>query len=808
MTEDELESVLHGMISDTVQYIDGELSPTRARATDYYLGKPFGNEQEGRSQVVLTEVRDAVQGVLPQLLRVFFGASQVVEYTPMDEGDVAAAEQATDYVQHIFTVDNPGFLETHSVLLDGLVRKMGVYKWWWQDAYHCARKMHCTPEELQQIVAADPEIQLTRVGEPDEEGLVDVELTQVEREGCARFCAIPPNEFGYSREARTLDDALMVFHRTEKTRSELLEMGIKAKDIDEYGHRDLSLQGNQEQIARNESVSDEVSGFQHDPEAGPENDKILYIEAYPKIDYDGDDIAELRRICTIGPSYHVVINEPADERPFSIYCPSPEPHTLTGQSWADRVEDLQRVKSFVLRATLDSAAASIFPRTAYVEGQANVEDILNTEIGAPVRMRAPGMVMPLETPFIGQQMFPVLEYLNSVQEARTGTNKGTVALDADALQSSTSKAVSAAVTAAQAQTELLARIFAEQALKPLFRGLLRLLVTHQPRQRMVRLRNKWVPIDPRGWNAGMDVSVNVALGVGFPEDKIAVLEAIAAKQEAILSQFGPQNPLVSVAQYRNTLARAIELHGFKDTHAFFNDVDPNWQPPPQQDQGPSPEQQLVQIEGQKAQIAAQHKQQELELKVQSQQVEAQLKAADQQTQIALEQQKLELERQKLEADVALRLKEMELKYQVELETARFEAELMDNRERAKLEVETAQKERDSQRQAMMQDAHSQRQADLAERDAQREHHKGMTEIAAKHDIAERDRQTKSTTADKDRAAKSKTADKDRVSPDAEPKAEAKKEGPRRIRFVRDDKDRLTGVEDVDDPTRKIEIVRD
>lgn len=665
MTDDELQSILHGLVSDCVTFTDGELSPDRAEATEYYLGKPLGNEEEGRSQVVLTEVRDAVQGIVPQLLKVFFGPEQQIEFVPRSEQQVPEAEQATDYVQYVYTVDNPGFLLMHSVLLDGLVRKLGIYKWGWTPDKSRAYKLDgVTQSQMEQYLANDPDVTPTRItpceyGEEKQAGepCFDVELTHIEREGRASVWAVPPDEFLYTREGRDVATALMVAHRMEKTRGELIELGIDEKALDEWGHRDLSLETNLEQQTRREAASPFTAGVQNDPEAGIANNKILYIEAFPFVDFDGDGIAELRRICMVGPSYHAVSNEPIDSRPFSLYCPSPEPHTITGQSWADRVKDLQRIKSAVLRATLDSAAASIFPRTWYVEGQASVEDILNTEIGGPLRVRAPGMVGTFEVDFLGKEMLPVLEYLDEVKEGRTGQDKGTIGLDADSLQSSTKSAVGAAISAAQAQTELLARIFAEMTLKPLFRGLLKLLHEHQPRARIVRLRNKYVPIDPRSWDANMDVTVNVALGSGFKEEKIQTLLEISAKQEAILSTYGPTNPLVTVAQYGNTLARMIKLQGFQDTHSFINDVPPNWQPPQQQPQ-PSPEQ----IESQtQLQIEQMRSQRELQIHAQQMQLKQQQQAAQH-----------EIELKKLADDFILRLYQINAQFKTSYTESQLE----------------------------------------------------------------------------------------------------------------------------------------
>lgn len=653
MDDAELQGEIQALIKGAQDFVTQELSPERAQATAYYKGDKFGNEEEGRSQVVLTEVRDAVLGVMPSLLRVLFGPEKVVEFRARRAENERQAQQATDTVDYVFTEENPGFMATHAVLKDGLVRRMGIFKWGWEEGSRRAYRLEALDQAQLEILAAEDGLDFTRV-EDRGDGLFNADFTRVAEDGCARVWPVPPEEFLFSREARDLVQAPLVAHQTHKTRGELLAMGVSPEDLDAHGGADPALEQSEEELARNPAQTIGTAA-----EAGEANERILYTEAYPYLDYDGDGVAELRKVCTIGPAHFVVYNKPCDERPFSIFVPDPEPHTIVGQSFADRVMDLQKLKSTLMRCTLDSLAAAIFPRTAYVEGQVNPQDIMNTEIGAPIRVRAPGMIQPVVTPFLGEEAFPILQYLDEVREGRTGQNKGAMGLDADALQSSSANAVGAAVTASQQQTELLARIFVEMAFKPMFRGLLKLLVKHQPRSKAIRLRGEWVEVDPRVWDANMDASVNVALGTGLTTEKIASLMAIAAKQEQILSLLGPSNPLVTVQMYRNTLARIVALQGFKDTESFFAVVPEGWQPPQAGAPAPSPEQVLAQAQLQIEQMRAQR---ELAIK------EAEL-------QMKRDEMRLrdDRERDKHAADIQLRVLELEMKYKQQADRAALDA---------------------------------------------------------------------------------------------------------------------------------------
>ena len=134
MSEEQLQGVISAEITDAISFIDDDIGGSRALATEYYYGDLFGDEEDGRSQVVSMDVRDTVQGILPSLMRIFFGPERVVEFAPQGPEDVQNAEQATDYVDFIFKRDNPGFKILHSAFKDALVRKCGIVKNWWDES--------------------------------------------------------------------------------------------------------------------------------------------------------------------------------------------------------------------------------------------------------------------------------------------------------------------------------------------------------------------------------------------------------------------------------------------------------------------------------------------------------------------------------------------------------------------------------------------------------------------------------------------------------------------------------------------------
>lgn len=674
MSEDELQGVISAEINDAISFIDIDIGGNRALATEYYYGQPFGDEEEGRSQVVSMDVRDTVQGILPSLMRIFFGPERVVEFTPQGPEDVQYAEQATDYVDFIFKRDNPGFKILHSAFKDALVRKCGIIKYWWDESVEVkAESFSMLDEQSMMMLTENPDVEISAVREYPVPGtepmnqaqgimtpppmMYDVEIKRRIKSGKVKIEALPPEEFLIDRRAKSIEDATFVGHRTMKTVSDLVAMGYDYDEMVEVAGNGNDFDNNQEYIARNPFAVISTAN-----NGDPSSKSVLYIEGYLKVDFDGDGIAEMRRVCTVGSGNKVLRNEIVDDRQFAGFCPDPEPHTFFGMCPADVVMDIQRIKSNVQRGILDSLAQAIHPRTAIVEGQANMEDVLNTEVGAVIRMRAPGMVQPFTTPFVGQAAFPMLDYLDDIKQTRTGISKAAAGLDADALQSTTKAAVSATVNAAHQHIEMIARIFAETGLRKLFTGILKLVVENQDRARMVRLRNTFVPIDPRSWDSNMDVTVNVGVGDGTIEDRINILNQVAMRQEMLIEKTGPNNPVVTVPQYTNTLTKMLQLAGIKDSQNYFNQLPADFQMPAPEAPKPTPEEVLAQVQAQAIQADIQKKAAELDL----------------------ERQKMimsdDRERDRIEQDGILRRYELELKYGVQIQSAEIDAAMNRDRE--------------------------------------------------------------------------------------------------------------------------------
>lgn len=631
MSEADLQAVVSGYISDAIQYIDDDISPTRAESTRYYKGDPFGNEVDGRSQVVSRDVRDSVQAVLPSMMRVFFGSEKVVEFVPRTANDLAMAEQATDYLNYIIKQDNDAIGIFYSVFKDALMNKGGFVKWWWDDSVEVQTHsfegldegalglileeegVEAVSVEGRPATGISPEqiAQMEAMGQAAPQ-LYDVEVKRSRKRNQVKIETMPPEEFFVDAAATSLDNAMVVGHRTMATVSDLVALGYDREVLDNHLSDEFAFTDSDEYTARYSNT--EMPG----PVSAAERRRVLYTEAWCYVDYDGDGIAELRRICTVGNNYEIVNNEAADLIPFAMFACDPEPHTFFGSDIADLTKDIQRVKSAILRGMLDSLSFALYPRTGVVEGMVNIDDVLNPEVGSVIRMRQPGMVQQLNVPFLGKEAFPMIQYLDSMKESRTGQTAASQGLDPDVLQSTTKAAVSATIRGAEQHLELMARLFAD-SFKRMFKGVLKLVITHQDKERIIRLRDEWVPIDPRVWDSTMDCSVNVGLGVGTTDERIAVLNQVSIRQQEVLEKLGANNPLVGLGQLRNTLSKMLEISGYPDSNQFFKQVPLDYEPPPPEPPQPSPEELLAQAQMMDIQARTSIDQQKIQLDAMKQQ---------------------------------------------------------------------------------------------------------------------------------------------------------------------------------------------
>ena len=458
MTKRELSAHLEQEISSALGYKDGKLTEQRSDALDRYYGKRYGNEQEGRSQIVTRDVADVIEWIMPSLMKIFTSGDKVVQFEPQGPEDIEMAKQSTDYINYVIMRQNPGFSILYQWFKDALLQKNGIVKHYWDDTSETLKETYknLTEEEFTALLmddGVDVKQHTENINESGQPPSHDVVVNRTYDDGQVRIEAVPPEEFLIDKYAKTIDTARFVAHRVKRTKSELIQQGYPKSKIDNVFNNDEA-----------NYKAERLSRFSHEQDNSPEgdiDDGIWVTECYLRVDYDNDGIAELRKVTKVGDE--LLDNEAVDSVPFSSLTPIPMPHKFYGLSIYDLISDLQLIKTTLMRNLLDNMYLTNNGRYEVVEGQANLDDLMTSRPGGIVRVRTPGAVNPLGTPQLDQNSFNMLGYLDSIREERTGVSKNSMGLSDGALKShQTATGVGQVMTAAQQKIELILHIAQQQ----------------------------------------------------------------------------------------------------------------------------------------------------------------------------------------------------------------------------------------------------------------------------------------------------------------------------------------------------------
>lgn len=661
MQDDELIGIVNMRLATTsASSMATTFAADRAKAMAYYRGDAVGllsQPNPGRSSVVSRDVQETVDGLMPALIKVF-ASGPPVEMRPRRQESEKHAEQATDLCQYVWNVQNPGFLNYYTWFKDSLQQRLGVLKIYWDATKKYTTETYEGVTQVQlQMLEQDDDVDIVAIRPyEDDPASFEVECRVCKMPGQVKIDPIPPDSFLFDYSATSLDRGRVVGDMWEYTTSELLDLGYDPDVVDgippgawgEMGLNSITRYGDRGSLP---------AMFQTD--ADPASVRRWVSELYMAVDYDGDGHAEMRRIVVAGPHASVLLeNEEVDGHPYAVLTPTIMPHRIEGMSVADSTMDIQEIKTALLRGTLDGMYSSINSRHEVVEGQVNIEDMLNIRPNGVVRVRAPGMIKPLDTSFNPDLASGMIAYMDKVRELRTGLPQSPGQLSDDVIAQDGGATGAAIINDARMErVELIARTFAETGVQQAFRRILELSQKYQDKPLAVRLRGSWTDINPREWADGFDLEIKVGLGSGNKDQMLRHLLPIKQTQEAILLQLGPDNPLVSLDNYHNTLQDMVKNAGLGDAARYFTnprDKGPSQPKPPP----PDPAMMKVQAEIKLA-----------EMKAQSSREEA--------------QQKMELARLTAENDMALERFKAEAKITLERENAVAQAAITANQELAR-----------------------------------------------------------------------------------------------------------------------------
>lgn len=705
MTESEIvDAVKHEMVNALGQP-GGDIGKERALAWDYYLSRPIGNEKEGQSKIVTSDVSEVIDSIMPSLLRLFTTADNLLIFDPQNKEDIKAAKQESDYVNYQFFKKNAAFLILYTWFFDALVQKNGIVKAMWDDSDRVTQERYFNlDDETFNVLKADDELELVEdekhtemvvLDLPSSGGVVPQEVTvklhdatfnRTDKKGFVAVYNVPPEEYRISNDACSVDpeSARMVGQVCQRTRSDLLEMGFSRSLVDKC---DATIQSVKSDTAEGRA---RLAGHEESletPSSDWSQELVTVDEAYMKVDFDGDGYSERRLVMICGDV--LLKNERVDRQPFHVLSPQPLPHKHFGRATAEKVMDIQQVSTTLLRQVLTNLYHTNNPGHAVWEqgiGEDTLDDLLDTRIGRVARFaRPPGEAYaPMSVPFTAAATFPMLEYFDKAKRDRTGIHSDAEGLSPDALKNIQQSVMGHALDLSRMKIEAIARIFAETGLKSLFLHIHELVLKHQDKQDVVQLRGEWVEIDPREWRARKDMTVQIGLGIGTRESNLQQLSAIKDLQASIV-EAGGMNLLVTPQNIYQTASEFVKNANLKDPALFFTDPGDKPAPPPSDEQQKMEQEKMEiqkqqqQIEMTRQQLAAQKAEND-KAKHELKQMEAMLDAKQAQTKMQLDHEaqlaKLEAQSKRDEDaaeakanDLAAKLTELELKYNAVIQGA-------------------------------------------------------------------------------------------------------------------------------------------
>jgi hypothetical protein len=562
----------------------GQLAIDRAAAMNHYHGRPYGNEVDGRSQVVSRDLAEAVDWALPGIMKVFTQSGRLAEFDPVGPEDEELAAQESDYVNQVLMKDNNGFMVLHDAIKDTLLLKNGYVKHWWEvedkieESSYSGLTMDAITLLMQSLEQDGAEVEVLGqdssfidlssmpgmpqmppqnaamqiMAPPMMTEVFELRLKITRKCGRLNWMAVPSEEVRVSKKCRgSLQDSPFTEHVTRKTRSELRELGMPRSFVDNlpaYAETQMSTQS----LARDSSTdeSDIADGNSGDTSM----DEIEFCEAYIRVDYDGDGIAELRKVVTcadqIPPGEDW--NEQIPAVPMTGFVAKRVPHRHVGESLDDELADLQEIMTVLKRQLLDNIYLNNNSELVLNE-DANLRDFMTRTPGGLKRVKGSNpvqnAVMPLVTkPIIGD-ILPVIDYFDQSKEVRTGISKATTGLDPDILQNTTKGAFMENLAKASQKMEMIARMLAESGVKESVLQAHAILIRHQDKPRTVQMRGKWVPVNPQEWKMRTDLTVRVGLGTGSEEEKRSKLQLLSQLQGTLLQVLGSAPPPVYEKMY-------------------------------------------------------------------------------------------------------------------------------------------------------------------------------------------------------------------------------------------------------------------
>lgn len=597
MSPDQIKRFLSQEIQNAMFYIDSSenISSSRYRNWEYYRGVMADLPTlKGQSTVVSSEVSDYIQMMLPSLLRPFTSGEKIWNYAPSDETQSQVATLFSQYVnQVVFRKDNRGEIILNNWAFDALVQKNGVVKVWWEEAREFKDQ---TYDDLNDGEYAQLGMQLGTNQEitgyenkpnPQIPGgtLHSMSVRTTTNTSHCKIAAIPIEEFIISRDARDYDDAVLKCHRTWEFAGKLIEDGYDPAVV----NRLPTYNETRSQLTRPGTAGRE----QNRQNIGdPAMRKVMVYEGIVKCNYQGDGVRPWYfKAGGQDGGVELLEMEPHDcQMFFCEFCPEPIPHQFVGTCPGDRLYQIQKVNTVLIRQALQNIYLTNAPqREVVAENILSPEQLTNFAPGASIMVKAIGTVNAIPLPFSAQYAFEAIQYFDSKAADRVGVSRQSAGLDPDQLSNQSATAANLAWSASMGRVEMVAKIWAYTGMRQLGEAIKKILIMYQDFPRTVMIDGKPVKIDPTAWQAltDMEVTVSTGLGTGHRDRDMMFLMQVLNLQKEAIAQLGP-SPIVGFDKIAMTLQKIVECGGISDPSGYFGMVPAGWLPPPPAPPQPEP----------------------------------------------------------------------------------------------------------------------------------------------------------------------------------------------------------------------------
>jgi hypothetical protein len=550
-----------------------ELNASNKRAYDYYCGNPLGNEVDGESQVISTDVFDLVEADMPSLVRVFLGANDIMKFSPiMDtEAERATSEEKTKYINQLIRNQPESYKTIYDVLKGAEIYRYSAVTYGYEEkeTVKVVEYEGLTEEELAEVTIElqlleqdGAEIDIQDVKRPNLDKFKDIRATIKRKVGKYFSRYIDPERFVISKGAENEEDAELIGHDDIVTKSDLVAMGYDKDIVKNLDTTNGSDNTNEQNRLIDQGGIKEGNGLSWVGE-------LVKLETrYVKVDQDLDGIAE--RVCIISVGQTILDDFPYEIAPYAVFCSNMMPGQLIGKSRADAVMETQDIKSTLLRQTMMNMY-QVNSARMMINDNVNMDDLLTQRIGGIVRVSGDTNPLqnaaPLPTPFIGDKALMVLQYADSARAQRTGSLMANQALDSDRLGKETATRFEGMKDASVSKIELVARGHAETGFKRWFSGMLWTVVHYQKEKTEIMVLGKALTVDPRRWLSEQPIIANVGLGAGDDDSIMENMSSLLSVSQQLIAQ---GSPLTDMSKQYNILSRITKAMNQSDVGEFFN----------------------------------------------------------------------------------------------------------------------------------------------------------------------------------------------------------------------------------------------